>query len=754
MSPLAFDADLVVIGSGFGATMTALTIAHKLHPPALRDAQNKLRTLLKDDPEGKQPATRDQQAVVQQLTQQLQASGELRRIVILERGTWWTTPVPTLQDPKIKTPGFLADRNQPVQYWSSLEHFKGLIDLFTRCLRRRRNEDGLYDLSRMGKRGFLGLFGNQNDGVSVLRASGVGGGSLVYSNITVRPPEFIFDDAWDTTWTKADRDTYYELAKHAIGYGIPLAWNELAAGNIPYKNVPNVAGATNAGLSNISTQTSRLDPHWQTSDDPFISPNSPRTVKRLGDDGTNWLPRARAFQAAMKAMRPDAFHTVDSSINDLTPERTPSKPPPVPPPSPPAPYDPVIPLNHPPSVAFPKIVNHCERQGRCTLGCLPGARHTLNKQLLGAAYGKPTDPVPVPLFPNIEIRALVEVNLIKRLDNGYVVEYYGTNDRSREKSTPITARRVIVAAGCLGTNELLLRCQAERTLPGLSPRLGEGFSTNGDFLAFLDETKEPVNLARGPVQTSVAHFNDKPGEDHAKFHIVEDQGIPKTLSSSVRFGVPLVQALTYQSRLRLWWALFRAIVNRGRRIISQVLANARNRQEFFESEEELTMKMMCITASGRAKANGKFTLGETRRGETALRIKPVDDQKFHKDPIFDAIVATLNGKGGLADQLRPPDKPELIFRNPFLSPTLEALEADSVTISHPLGGCRIGKDATRGVVDEYGHVFDASAPGKYHDGLYVADASIIPSALGVNPSLTISALALRIGQQIATEMSA
>jgi choline dehydrogenase-like flavoprotein len=70
------------------------------------------------------------------------------------------------------------------------------------------------------------------------------------------------------------------------------------------------------------------------------------------------------------------------------------------------------------------------------------------------------------------------------------------------------------------------------------------------------------------------------------------------------------------------------------------------------------------------------------------------------------------------------------------------------------GGCRIGNDATRGVVDEYGHVFDASAPGKYYDGLYVVDASIIPSALGVNPSLTISALALRIGQQIATEMSA
>src|SRR5882672_8641554 len=152
-----FDADLVVIGSGFGGTMTALTIAHKLHPPELRDAQNKLKTLLKNDPEATQPATQDQQKAVGDLIERLQASGALRRIVILERGTWWTTPVPTVQDPKIATPGFLQKRGQPVQYWSSLDQFKGVLDLFTRCVRRRGNEDGLYDISQMGKKGLLGL---------------------------------------------------------------------------------------------------------------------------------------------------------------------------------------------------------------------------------------------------------------------------------------------------------------------------------------------------------------------------------------------------------------------------------------------------------------------------------------------------------------------------------------------------------------------------------------------------------------------
>src|SRR5207245_3550489 len=95
------------------------------------------------------------------------------------------------------------------------------------------------------------------------------------------------------------------------------------------------------------------------------------------------------------------------------------------------------------------------------------------------------------------------------------------DEPSRTTPKVLTAKRVIVAAGCLGTNELLLRCKEGGQLPNLSPRLGEGFSTNGDFIAFLVDTKEPITLSRGPVQTSVGHFNDKPGEDNALFHIVE-----------------------------------------------------------------------------------------------------------------------------------------------------------------------------------------------------------------------------------------
>src|SRR5262245_30099532 len=144
--------DVVVIGSGFGGAMTSLSIAAELKK---------------------------------------MGKGKVR---VLERGTWWTTPVGTVKDPEVKTAKHLAvTNNQPVQYWSSINHFRGALDIVLRCVRRKKNEDGLYDVTFFGRKGLFGFLGRKSDGVSVLRAAGVGGGSLVYSNITIRPPEFVLD---------------------------------------------------------------------------------------------------------------------------------------------------------------------------------------------------------------------------------------------------------------------------------------------------------------------------------------------------------------------------------------------------------------------------------------------------------------------------------------------------------------------------------------------------------------------------------
>ena len=70
--------------------------------------------------------------------------------------------------------------------------------------------------------------------------------------------------------------------------------------------------------------------------------------------------------------------------------------------------------------------------------------------------------------------------------------------------------------------------------------------------------------------------------------------------------------------------------------------------------------------------------------------------------------------------------------------------------AHPLGGCPIGEDYQHGAVDEYGRVF--TGDGAVHEGLFVADGALVPSDLGVNPFLTISALAERIVERKIQQM--
>jgi choline dehydrogenase-like flavoprotein len=722
-------ADVVIIGSGFGATMTALTLADRL-----------------------------------KTTNQ--------KLLMIERGTWWTTPVSTVQDKNVKTRDFLARKNQPVQFWSSQNHFLGLVDMFTRCLRRTadeniltrlfpifRNEDGLYDLTRFGTKGFLGLFGAKSDGVTVIRASGVGGGSLVYSNVTIRPPDLVFDD-WPITWTAAERDRYYDFARHAIGYGVVSALRASQSGNIPFQGPSLPPGFVNPGLSNILAKTGRIDPHWAIRPEP----NNARGVKHIVvntpptpggpvvPDRANalWIDRARIFQTAVKDLTSD-FGAVDLAISDVTPE-----------------FSSLAPSGTPHDYPLENSVNYCERQGRCNVGCLPGARYTLNKQLMRAIVGKfdPANPDNAandtpPEFPNLSLDPLSDVDVIEALPaGGYEVRYVQRDleEQNRVVHKAVRAPVVIVAAGCLGTSEIMLRCQARGTLPHLSPKVGFQFSTNGDYIAFLDRTNARASLIRGPVTTSFAHFNTTdPGSapdgqtppNPALFHTLEDQGVPPSLATVVGEGLPLIRAIGNGSGglgfvIR---ATFRYLKKRLREARQQLFGNPLERKKFFTSEEEITASMMCVVGMGREASVGRFSLGGSN--DTTLRVRRTDGKLFADDPIYDAIRGTLNR---LAAKLRRPGE-QGDFVNPFLTPAADALAAKSVAMSHPLGGCPMGRSANEGVVDEFGRVFHTSQTGvrPFYDGLYIADASIIPHALGVNPSLTISALALRIANAIITD---
>lgn len=593
---------------------------------------------------------------------------------MLERGTWWTTPVGTVQDKEVRTASFLdKDKGQPVQFWSSAENFRGFLDIFTRCVRRPRNPDGLYELTNFGRYLPLRLGLAQNDGVTILRANGVGGGSLVYANVTIRPPESVLTDAdWPMSWDKAARDQYYDLARDAIGIGVLWALNDRETKQNPAFQ-PVVAGPqVNTGLSNVATRTARLDPRWIVKPDPN---NAARGVKQIDPahsapgatppdmDNNLWIDRARVFQSAMGLPGPNQeapltgdFGTVDSSINDINPE--------------PTPFDPK---------GQPK--NYCERQGRCIVGCLPGARHTLNKQLMGAALGGPPSKIapqgtPALLGETMELRALAEVDVIKASPGGgppYEVHYLQRrkDDPTKFDRRVVTADRVIVAAGCVGTNEIMLRSR-KHGLPNLSDMVGYGFSTNGDYLGFLDRTRERVSLTRGPVTTSFAHFNAD-GGDPAKFHTIEDNGLPRAFSSLVGHGVPLVKSLSKgrHTRLFIWWALLRYVLGRIPAFVGALFTNADRRADVFLSEDEQTMNMMCVAGIGRAAADARFRLGGF--GETTLRVKRKDNASFLEDPIYTEISKTLDR---FAERLT--DVPGNRFINPFTGEVAGSLNAKSI----------------------------------------------------------------------------
>src|SRR5829696_1580081 len=236
MTPAEEHHTVVVVGSGFGGTMTALPLARAFN-----------------------------------------ARGQDESIVMLERGTWWTTPVGTVQDKEAKTYDFLRGKSQPVQFWSSAENFRGFLDIYTRCFRRKGNEDGLYDLTAFGRRGLFGL--RRNDGVSILRACGVGGGSLVYANVTIRPPDAVFEDArWPLSWTPQQREQYYQLARDAIGRGVVMALYERDVALDPAKAVATPPKPVNTGLANIATRTARLNPRWAVQPDPL---NAERGLKQI-----------------------------------------------------------------------------------------------------------------------------------------------------------------------------------------------------------------------------------------------------------------------------------------------------------------------------------------------------------------------------------------------------------------------------------------------------------------------------------------
>jgi cholesterol oxidase len=447
-------------------------------------------------------------------------------------------------------------------------------------------------------------------GMHVIQGSGVGGGSLHYFNVHLRPPAAVFGDPrWPAGVDRSLLDPYYTLAEAML-------------------------------------------------DATTLVPPAGRDVPT----------RTAAFMDACRSAgrRPEL---VNIAVYTGTGRRNPRG-------------------------AVPQLP--CDYSGNCLLGCATGAKNSLDLTYLALAERH-----------GAEIHPLHEAERIEPLGSGgYRVSFARlfADASARREAGHVDGEAVIVAAGTLGTNELLLRCRdVHQTLPHLGFGLGRGFSGNGDMLLAGTLTELDIDASRGPSITAGADF----GVDGKQLY-VEDLGFPESL---LWFIEGMLANATPTLNLVRWAKLFL----KGRFGIAGATDRlSHERERLFgggRTRGFLPYLGMCEDA-----ANGQFVLDEG--GRLDLRWDPRES--------MDAFMALEDAMHELSDALDGE-----YVANPLWNPPVREL-----LTAHPLGGCAMADDPQDGVLDEYCEVHG-------HPGLFVVDASIVPTSLGRNPTATICALGER-----------
>ena len=655
--PVPTEYDSVVIGSGFGGTVVSLAIAK----------------MYKD-------------------------KNESNRVCILERGQWWISHVIPDSNPLRE---FLVENDMPFSTNPYPNDIRGMLTAIGNS-RAINKVQGLFDLKRL-----------QN--VYVIAGSGVGGGSLVYFNITERPDPIVYGN-WPTEHDGIGPrlDEFYDLAKKFIGVN-PIT--------------------TTAGL------------------------------------GSYALAKAKVFQDAAREIGGSRILNLNDldaklSITDI----------------PTSVFDPAAGRPNQEDIRkYSEERNICQRRGRCGLGCVPDSRHTLDNKLFKAINEKDEKGLPIDIHPLCEVLDIEELPTgqgykyaVKFLDYRDIID---NDDFSSEELTTkvIKTNRVVLAAGTLGSTELLLKSKLD-----LSNQLGSKFSTNGDFFGIINPTKYNVNASRGPTQTSKALFKDENGEFAFS---IEDVGIPEMFAqvfgtifdimakAKEKRSVPSAPFIPPKSfislfdegvlkkRIRINNPAVRNILAklmdgfnismlpdlsyrrdlRHRRDLSDILSAL---LKFISSKADLTPEecvsnMLVLFGIGRDKNTESKLIPDDRNG-----IDLNKDYDLEQD-IFKQII---NGMKLFAQKIGKEGENSLVVPL-WEAPSRRQIFKRQIS-AHPLGGCPMGNDASDGVVDSFGRVFRGKNGNTTYPELYVADGSIVPTSLGVNPSLTITALAYRIAFHI------
>jgi cholesterol oxidase len=335
----------------------------------------------------------------------------------------------------------------------------------------------------------------------------------------------------------------------------------------------------------------------------------------------------------------------------------------------------------------------CTACGDCCGGCNVGAKNTVALTYLPDAVRHGAE-----IFTHAKVS-----HLAKSSDGRWQIHLEHCNGSGR--SPELTADMVVLAAGTLGSTEILLRSR-DRGL-AVSDRLGHAFSANGDIIAFGYGATVPVNAVGVGHPQKVAGL-DVGAAVSGQIEIVDENNLAHSLT--IQEGVlpsalaPILPVLFIPNG-RLLGAL--------QSLISGVYKGP------FAS-------LLTYFGVSHDSASGRLVLDD---GRITVRWPGAKDEPVYKrlDEALGALVGHLGGS---------------YVKNPMAGTVMGQQPATA----HPLGGCGMGRERADGVVDHKCRVFDARADAgstEVHPGLYVIDGSVMPRSLGVNPLLTITALAER-----------
>lgn len=353
----------------------------------------------------------------------------------------------------------------------------------------------------------------------------------------------------------------------------------------------------------------------------------------------------------------------------------------------------------------------CRLCGECDVGCNYGSKNTLDYNYLSEANRL-----------GAQIRDLCEVlNFGPRDGGGFRIRYVhhdpSVPKRRDAPTTNITADRLILSAGTLGSSYLLLKNRA--SFPRLSQALGTRFCGNGDLLTFAVRSREKTNGklgarfvegSYGPVITSAIRMADELDGETGRGFYIEDAGYPAFLSWLVEIAES-PHAITRFAKFA--WSRTKSMLGLGTRTdiggdISALLGPC-----------ELSGSSLPLLGMGRDVPDGKLILRDDRLySEWKINLSR---------SYFDRLQGTMKAMANVWNA-RYSDNP------------LWYLDHRVITV-HPLGGAPMGRDSKEGVVDSWGRVFD-------YPGLHIADGSVMPGPVGANPALTIAALSDRFADQL------